>query len=64
MKDCFSKIACLLIDLLKKTTKFEWSDKHEEAFQELKRCLTTAPTVTLHVEGKEYTIYSGASKNS
>jgi len=48
---------------LKKTTKFEWSNKCEEAFQELKRQLTTTSILTLPVERKEYTIYSDASKN-
>jgi len=48
---------------LKKTTKFEWSDKCEETFQELKRRLTIAPILTLPEEGKEYTIYSDTSKN-
>jgi len=59
----FSRIATPLTNLLKKTTKFEWSDKCEEAFQELKRRLTTAPVLTLLKEGKENTIYSDASKN-
>ena len=58
-----SKIASQLTNLLKKTTKFEWSDKCEEAFQELKRCLTSAPILTSPLKGKEYTIYNDASKN-
>jgi len=32
----FSNIAPPLTNMLKKMTKFEWSDKYEEAFQELK----------------------------
>jgi len=52
----FLKITSPLTNLLKKTTKFEWSNKCEEAFQELKRRLTTAPILTLPKEGKEYTI--------
>ena len=32
----FSKIASPLTNLLKKTTKLEWLDKYEVAFQELK----------------------------
>ena len=62
MKD-FSKITSPLTNLLKKTTKFEWSDKCEEAFQGLKRHLTTASIITLPVEGKEYTIYNDAFEN-
>jgi len=58
----FSKIAYPLTNLLKKTTKFEWLGKCEEAFQELKRRLTIAPILTLPEEGKEYTIYSDARR--
>jgi len=59
----FPKLASPLINMLKKTTKFEWSDKCEEAVQELKRRLRTAPILTFPEEGKEYPIYSDASKN-
>jgi len=59
----FSKIASPFTNLLKKTTKFEWSNKCEEAFQELKKRLTTAPILTLPEEGKVYAICSDASKN-
>jgi len=37
--------------------------KSEEAFQEPKSRLTSAPILTLPVEGEEYTVYSDASKN-
>jgi len=57
----FSRIVFLLTNLLMRTTMFEWSDKCEETFQELKRRLTTAPILTLPVEGQEYTIYNGTS---
>jgi len=49
----FWKIASPLTNLLKKTMTFEWSDMCEEAFQELKRRLTTAPILTLPKEGNE-----------
>jgi len=62
MKD-FLKMASPLTKLLKKPTKFEWSNKSEEEFQEVKRHLTIMPILTLLEEGKEYTIYSDASKN-
>lgn len=48
----FSKIASPLTNLLKKITKFEWSHKCKEAFQELKRCLTIVLILTLLVEEK------------
>ena len=59
----FSKISSPLTNLLKKVVKFEWSSKCEEAFQELKSRLTSAPILTLPVEGEEYIVYSDASKN-
>ena len=59
----FSKISSPLTNLLKKVVKFEWSSKCEEAFQELKNRLTSAPILTLPVEGEEYIVYSDASKN-
>ena len=59
----FSKIALPLTNLLNKMTKFEWSTKCEQAFQELKKRLNITPVVTLPKEGKEHTIYSYASTN-
>jgi len=59
----FSKISSPLSNLLKKVVKFEWSNKCEEAFQELKSRLTSAPILTLTIEGEEYIVYSDASKN-
>jgi len=58
----FSNITSPLINLLKKVVKFEWTNKWEEAFQELKNRLTSAPILNLPVEGEEYTVYSDASK--
>jgi len=60
----FSKIASPLINLLKKANKFEWTEKCEKAFQELRQRLATVPILMLPMEGKEYTVYSDASKNS
>jgi len=59
----FSKIASPLTNLLTKMTKFKWSYKCDEAFQELKRRLTTTLVLTLPIEGKKYTTYSDAYKN-
>jgi len=42
--------------------KFKWTNKSEEAFQELKNWLTIAPILTLLIEGNEYTIHSDAPK--
>ena len=58
----FSKIAGPLSSLTRKNEKFEWTDKVEESFQELKRRLTSAPVLTLP-EGKEgFVVYTDAPK--
>ena len=59
----FLKISSPLTNLLKNAIKFEWTEKCEREFQELRQRLTTAPILILPVEGKEYNIYSDASKN-
>ena len=53
-----------MTNLLKKANKFKWTEKCEGDFQELRRRLTTTSILTLPVEGKEYTIYTDALKNS
>jgi len=57
------KISSTLTNLLKKANKFEWTESCDEAFQELRQRLTTAPILTLPIEGKEYTVHSDALKN-
>ncbi|KAA0067829.1 retrotransposon protein, putative, Ty3-gypsy subclass [Cucumis melo var. makuwa] len=42
--------------------KFEWSDKCEQCFQELKKRLVTTPILALPVTGKDYVIYCDASR--
>jgi hypothetical protein len=59
----FSKIAGPMTKLLRKNTPFEWSEKCEESFQELKKRLTTAPILAVPETGKDYTVYCDASKN-
>ncbi|CAA0810106.1 Uncharacterized mitochondrial protein AtMg00860, partial [Striga hermonthica] len=58
----FSKIALPLTQLTKKSVKFEWSDKCEASFEELKKKLTTAPVLTIPDPTRDFTIYSDASK--
>ncbi|KAI6698855.1 hypothetical protein NL676_018974 [Syzygium grande] len=57
----FSAIATPLTRLLKKETKFEWTEKCEKNFQELKQRLTTAPVLTIPSRSGGYEIYSDAS---
>ncbi len=59
----FSMLAAPLTKLLQKDVKFQWTDKCQQSFDELKRCLTEAPVLNLPTPGKEYTAYSDASHN-
>ena len=54
----FSVIASLLTKLLKKGIKFEWTDKCQNSFEQLKGMLVEAPVLTQPTLGKEYTLYS------
>ena len=48
----FSKLAGLWTHLTKKETKYEWTDKHEKAFKELKKRLTTTPVLAIPKSGE------------
>ncbi|KAF2299624.1 hypothetical protein GH714_000543 [Hevea brasiliensis] len=56
-------LASPLTRLLRKEVKFQWTDKCQQSFDDLKRCLTEAPVLTLPTPSKEYTVYSDASHN-
>nr|APU93382.1 putative gag-pol polyprotein [Marshallia obovata] len=57
----FSKIATPLTRLTRKDCKFQWSEKQEQAFQELKTKLTQAPVLTLPEGTEDLIVYSDAS---
>ena len=57
----FSVIASSLTKLLRKGIKFEWTDKCQNSFDQLKGMLVEAPVLTQPTSGKEYTLYSDAS---
>ncbi|KAA3473699.1 DNA/RNA polymerases superfamily protein [Gossypium australe] len=59
----FSTIATLLTRLLQKDVRFEWSDKCQRSFDQLKTLLTEAPMLVQPESGKEFVIYSDASLN-
>ena len=59
----FSKIAAPLTNLTKKATRYEWMGQCEEAFQELKKRLTSAPILALPTADKDFTAYNNASKS-
>ena len=56
----FSVIASPLAKLLKKGVKFEWTDKCQNSFKQLKEMLVEAPVLTQPTSGKEFTLYSDA----
>ena len=57
----FSIIASPLTQLLRKGVKFEWTNKCQDSFEQLKEMLVEAPVLTQPTTGKEYTLYSDAS---
>ena len=58
----FSKIAKPMMELLKKDTKFKWTEECEASFQELKKRLTSAPVLILQDIRKDFQVYCDASR--
>ena len=56
----FSVIASPLTKLLRKGVKFEWTDKCQDSFEQLKEMLVEAPVLTQSTPGKKFTLYSNA----
>ena len=59
----FSIITSPVTKLLRKGMRFEWNDKCQASFEQLKEMLVEAPVLTQPTLGKEYVMYSDASKN-
>jgi hypothetical protein len=57
----FSKISKPITELLKKGTKYVWSKECDEAFQTLKKLLTTSPVLSQHDIAKPFDVYCDAS---
>jgi hypothetical protein len=57
----FSKIAKLITELLKKGNKYVWSEACDEAFQHLKKLLTTSPVLAQPDTTKPFDVYCDAS---
>jgi hypothetical protein len=57
----FSKIVKPITGLLKNDTKFDWSSKCNEAFEQLKVLLTTAPVLAQSDIEKPFDVYCDAS---
>ncbi|KAA3477575.1 DNA/RNA polymerases superfamily protein [Gossypium australe] len=60
----FSMIATPMTRLLQKDVKFEWSEKCQHSFEQLKALLTEAPTLVQLESGKEFVIFSDTPLNS
>ena len=58
----FSQIAAPMTRLTRKKVNFDWDDRCEEAFQELKKRLTSAPILIVPDRGQGYTMYCDASR--
>ena len=56
----FSRIAAPMTRLTWKEVKFDWDDRCEEAFQELKRRLTSTPILIVPDRGQGYIVYCDA----
>jgi hypothetical protein len=57
----FSKISKPITELLKKGNKYVWSKECDEAFQTLKKLLTTSPVLAQPDIAKPFDIYCDAS---
>ena len=57
-----SRLATPMMRLTRKEVKFDWDDRCEEAFQELKRRVTSALILIVPGKGQGYTVYCDASK--
>ena len=42
--------------------KFEWDDKFQSSYEQLKKILVEAPVLTQPTPGREYAMYSDASR--
>ena len=58
----FSRLAASMTRLTRKKVRFDWDDRCEEAFQELKRRLTTTPILIVPDRGQGYIVYCDASR--
>jgi hypothetical protein len=58
----FSKIAKSMTKLLEKNKAFEWTTECQASFEELRKCLTSAPVLVLPDLTKKFDIYCDASR--
>ena len=58
----FSRIAAPMTRLTRKEVKLDWDDRCEEAFQKLKRRLTSASILIVPDRGQGNIVYCGTSR--
>ncbi|GJP73424.1 hypothetical protein CLOP_g4139 [Closterium sp. NIES-67] len=58
----YAKLATPLTNLLKKNTPYKWETKHQEAVEQLKQALTSAPVLILPDPERDYVIEADAKK--
>lgn len=57
----FSRLAHPITSLRRKGKKFEWIEKCERAFQEVKRALTSAPILAVPNPSRDFVVCTDAS---
>ncbi|GJP83915.1 hypothetical protein CLOP_g14016 [Closterium sp. NIES-67] len=57
----YAKIAAPLTNLLTKNTPYTWEPKHQEAVEQLKQALTSAPVLILPDPKRDYVIEADAN---
>ncbi|GJP57976.1 hypothetical protein CLOP_g19892 [Closterium sp. NIES-67] len=57
----YAKLAAPLMNLLKKNTPYKWEPKHQDAVEQLKQALTSAPVLILPDPERDYVIEADAS---
>jgi len=57
----FADIARPLHELTRKKEPFRWTDRRQEAFDRLKRCLVTAPVIAAPLDNGQYVLDTDAS---
>jgi len=57
----FSKKVSPLTQLTQKDQSFSWTDRCEKCFENMKRCLTTAPLLMIPDTAKKFEVYCDAS---
>jgi len=58
----YTSVVLPLLDLLRKNARFEWLTVHQTAFEQLKKCLSSAPVLAYFDSSKETHLFVDASQ--